>query len=208
MESKEHLKLPVYKENIKRFKQGGGKSPPLPEGRNKGEFAENFIQKSKALISQHTQLKSKFSDKINPSLVYEIEITQKIHIDTLVENLQKMGIQVLSVAENKQGFWIVFNERENLTEFQRKLQEYGSEDGHNYDFFNVIETFQTIPIEKKIGQQLQENPIGEEAEFVDIELWKMDREFNKKFIQELKEVYQPPLFRITDTLITKSFVLI
>ena len=138
----------------------------------------------------------------------EIEITQKMHIDTLVTNLNNMGIQVLSVAENKQGFWIVFNERENLTEFQRKLGEYGSEDGHNYDFFNVIENFQTIPIEKKIGQQIQDSPIGEESEFVDIELWKMNGQLNEKFIQDLKEVYEPTQFRVTDTLITNSFVLI
>ena len=117
MESKEHLKLPIYKENIERFKRGGGGKLSLPKGRDKEKFAQNAIKKSQELINQHSQLKNKFSDKINPSLIYEIEITQKIHIDTLVENLQKMGIQVLSVAENKQGFWIVFNEKENLIEF-------------------------------------------------------------------------------------------
>ncbi len=208
MESKEHLKLPIYKENIERFKRAGGGNSTIPEGRDKSEFSQNSIKKSQELINQHSQLKDKFSGKIDPSLIYEIEITQKMHIDTLVDNLEKMGIKVLSIAENKQGFWIVFNEKENLTEFQRKLGEYGSDDGCNYDFFNVIETFQTIPIDKKIGQQLQENPIGEEPEFVDIELWKMNNQLNEKFILELEEAYEPTKFRITDRLLTNSFVLI
>jgi len=208
MKSKEHLKLPIYKENIERFKRTGGGKKNMPKGRDKGKFSQDSIKKSKQLITQHSQLKKKFLGKIDPSLIYEIEITQKMHIDTLIKNLNDMSIQVISVAENKQGFWIVFNEKENLNEFQRKLGEYGSKDGHNYDFFNVIENFQTIPIEKKIGQQLQENPIGKEGDFVDIELWKMDKKLNEKFIKELKDIYTSPLFRITDTLITNSFVLI
>jgi len=50
MESKEHLKLPVYKENIERFKQGGGKSPSLPQGRDKGNFSKNSIKNHKNLL--------------------------------------------------------------------------------------------------------------------------------------------------------------
>ena len=49
--------------------------------------------------------------------------------------------------------------------FKNKLADYGSEDGHKYDFFDAIESFQTIRIDKKIGQSLKEvfmisRPIG------------------------------------------------
>jgi hypothetical protein len=49
---------------------------------------------------------------------------------------------------------------------------YGSEEGAKYDFFHAIESFGDIPIEEKLGEQLKEKPLSDEAEFVDIELWK------------------------------------
>jgi hypothetical protein len=121
-----------------------------------------------------------------------------------------MGIHILSVAEGKKGFWIVFNDNDNLDTFKSKLADYGSEDGPKYDFFNAIESFQNIPIDKKIGQNLKDNPLGETADFIDIELWKMsDPQKNETFIAQLKETYNDfSKFRITDTLITKSFVLL
>ncbi|MCK5542246.1 MAG: hypothetical protein KAI40_06100, partial [Desulfobacterales bacterium] len=80
----------------------------------------------------------------------------------------------------------------------------------NYNFFHAIESFQNIPIDKKIGQKLHDKPLGDVADFIDLELWKMaDPQKNERFIQQLKDKYQDATqFRVTDTLITKSFVLL
>lgn len=80
----------------------------------------------------------------------------------------------------------------------------------NFDFFNAIESFQDIPREKKIGKSLRDKPLGDIADFIDIELWKMtEPQKNETFIQELKNTYTDlSKFRITDTLSTKSFVLL
>ena len=147
---------------------------------------------------------------MTPSLIYEIEINQSVHTEGIEKRFASMGIHVLSVAEGKKGFWIVFNDNDNLDSFKNKLADYGSKDGPKYDFFNAIESFQTIPRDKKIGQSLKENPIGERGEFIDIELWKMsDPQKNETFIQQLKDTYTDfSQFRITDTLSTKSFVLL
>ena len=210
MDKREHLKLPVYRANIERLKRGGGGGFPLPAGRNKETFYREAIQKAENLIQTFSELKQKFSGNIDPSLIYEIEINQSVHTEGIEDTLSSMGIYVLSVAEGKKGFWIVFNDNDNLDSFKRKLADYGSEEGPKYDFFNAIESFQNIPIYKKIGQSLKDNPLGDKADFIDIELWKMrDLQKNKIFIEQLKNTYNNfSEFRITDKLVRNSFVLL
>lgn len=211
MEKREHLKLPIFKDNVERHKRPGGGGYSLLSGRDKSNFAQQASQKADKLTNSFSALKQKFSGQIDPSLIYEIEINQTVSPEGFDKTLSSMGIHVLSVAESKKGFWIVFNDKDNLDAFKNKLADYGSEDGPKYDFFNAIESFQNIPIEKKIGQRLKDKPLGETADFIDIELWKMtdDPQKNDKFIQELKDAYVDlSQFRITDALSTKSFVLL
>jgi len=209
MEKLEHLKLPVFQGDVKRKLHGGGGFSLLSE-RNKGTFAQQNIQKADELIKSYSSLKKKFSGNIDPSLIYEIEINQGVSPDSFDEILSSMGIHILSVVEGKKGFWVVFNDTENLDVFKQKLADYGSESGHNYDFFNAIESFQFIPVEKKVGISLKEKPLSDSADFIDIELWKMtDPKKNEDFIQQLEKTFNNRLqFKITDKLITNSFVLL
>ena len=157
-----------------------------------------------------SKLKNKFSGRIDPSLIYEIKINQDVSPEGFDKTLSSMGIHVLSVAENKKGYWVVFSDDEQLMGFKNKLATYGQEEGPQYDFFNAIDSFQDIPVEEKIGKGLQDNPIDETADFIDIELWKMtDPQKNETFINQLKQTYSDwTKFRITDTLITRTFVLL
>jgi len=283
MDKLEHLRLPVFRGNVERQTRSGGGGFSLPLGRNKASFAEQSVQKADNILTSYSKLKRKFSD-IDPSLIYEIEINQSVYTEGIEKTLSTMGIHVLSVAEEKKGFWIVFNDNANLDEFKRKLEVYKNPLGEyvpenafisflskeesknlreffkrqellnrdykliknhaiifgdiekvtiplppnllpnkkniikilkqyhpgNFDFFNAIESFQNIPKEKKIGQNLIEKPLGDDADFIDIELWKMtDPQKNETFIQQLKNRYSDlTQFRITDQLTTKSFVLL
>ncbi|HLC15058.1 MAG TPA: hypothetical protein VJL89_02380, partial [Thermodesulfovibrionia bacterium] len=173
METYEHLRLPIVASNVDRQKKGGGGGYTLPLGRTKSEFYRQAVQKADSIRNAFTELKAKFSDKITPSLIYEIEINQAVDPKGFEKTLASMRIHVLSVAENKKGYWVVFADDEDLTSFKTKLTTYGQEKGPSYDFFNAIESFQDIPIEKKIGKGLKVNPLGEKADFIDIELWKM-----------------------------------
>ncbi|BAP55202.1 subtilisin-like serine protease [Thioploca ingrica] len=210
MEQYEHLKLPLFAENVERQKKGGGGGYKLPEGRNKLEFAQQAIKDANDIKNNFTILKKKFSGNLNPTLIFEIKINQSVSPDNFEKDLTGMDIHVLSVAENKRGYWVIFADDIELTKFKSKLKIYGQPDGSNYDFFNAIESFQDIPSEKKIGKALQDSPLGETADFIDIELWRMtDPQKNEQFIAELKRTYSDgSQFRITDTLITRTFVLL
>lgn len=211
MNTHPHLSLPLYQSELPRqprTSRFGGYE--LPEGRNKGEFSRVTTQKAEAIAESLKTLKRKFSDSIDPSLIYEIEINQGASPSVFEETLSAMGIHVLSVAENKRGYWVVFCDDSDLHRFRSKLATYGSEEGPKYDFFNAIESVRDIPREEKTGKGLTDRPLGKDPEFIDIELWKIpSSRKNDEFITQLKQKYVGnPNFRITDILTTKSFVLL
>ena len=74
-----------------------------------------------------------------------------------------------------------------------------------------IRPFETSRLQRqKIGKALREKPFGDTPDFIDLELWRMiDPGKNQKVIDELKQAYfDPGRFRITDKLISKTFVLL
>jgi hypothetical protein len=210
MEKYEHLKLPLLEGNVERQKKTGGGGYSSPSDRNKADFARQAVQKADVIKNSFTSLKNRLSKSLNPTFIFEIKINQSVSPDGFEDELARMGIHVLSVAENKQGYWVVFADDVELTEFKHKLATYGQPNGSKYDFFNAIESFQDIPAEKKIGKALRDNPLSETADFIDIELWRMiDQQKNEQFIAELKQAYHDRTqFWVTDTLITKTFVLL
>ncbi len=211
MNTYDHLPLPVHQADVQRQTRGGGGGYKLPEGRDKRSFSQEVTQKADDILNTFQSVKSKFTGNINPSLIFEIEVNQGVNPDSFEAILSSMGIRILSVAENKKGYWIVFSDDENLGKFKNKLNTYASEKGPKYDFFNAISSLRDIPKEEKIGKSLQEKPLGCSPEFIDIELWRMvDKQRNETFINKLKQAYSNLNndFRITDTLITKSFVLL
>ncbi len=211
MNKYEHLPLTHYQGEVQRqTRRHGGGGYKLPVGRNKSDFSRETKRNVDNVINTFKAVKTKYSGIINPSLIFEIEVNQSVDYNSLEDILSSMGIHILSSAENKKGHWVVFSDDESLNEFKRKLSTYGSPDGPKYDFFNVFRVLKDIPKEEKIGERLKQHPLGLAPEYIDIELWRMvDEQRNITFINELKSAYPDRnKFRITDQLITKSFVLL
>ncbi|MDD2466901.1 MAG: S8 family peptidase [Desulfobulbus sp.] len=210
MNKHQHLKLPLFQGEVDRQKRRGGGGFQLPSGRNKAQFSQQALRHAEELSGSLSASKTRLSGKIDPSLIFEIRINQSVSPDAFEKTLATMGIHVLLVAEGKKGYWVVFSEDDDLGRFKQKLSTYGSETGANYDFFHAIESFEDIPIEKKVGERLANNPLTDTADFINLELWKIDTpQKNDRFIQQLKTSYSNIQgFKITDILITKSFVLL
>lgn len=211
MEERQHLRLPLFQGDVERKTRDKVVIKyNYPEERDKTKFSQQAIENAEELDHTYEALKKKFAGIIDPNLIFEIEINQNVSPNSFDDAMHSMGIHVLSIAEGKKGYWVVFSEDNDLSRFKQKLTTYGSEEGPNYDFFHAVESFHDIPIEKKIGQRLTQYPLGNTADFIDIELWKMlDPQKNEAFIRQLKELYSDfSQFRITDTLITNSFALL
>ncbi len=106
MNKYEHLNLPVYQGKIERKKGGDGGGFSFPEDRDKRDFVRDGISKADELISCFAEKKRSIYDKINPTLIYEIEMSKKASPATFEKILSGMGIHILSVAENNEGFWV------------------------------------------------------------------------------------------------------
>lgn len=209
----DHLFLPRYKGDLEKRKRNSRVSGySFPDGRVKKDYYKEINEKVLNISRSFKELKEKYNGKINPNLIYKINVNQSVNITNFEKALEAMGgIRVLSIAENRKGYWVVFSRDEDFKIFKDKLAQYAGvvEDGNKYDFFNAIDSVEDIPVEEKIGPLLTNQPLKEgEVDFFDLEIWRMEDELIKTFIDELKSTYNDRnTFRIYDELITKSFAL-
>ncbi len=127
MEKYPHLKLPVFQGNIERKKPsnfGGGFL--FPPDRIKEKYTKEVVENVNSLEASFSDLKKKFSGKIDPTLIYEIEINQSVSSDNFAKNLLGMGIHVLSRYEDGKRLWVVFSDGENFDDFKNKITRYST----------------------------------------------------------------------------------
>lgn len=213
MDKYAHLPLPEYIGNLdKKKKKTGGGGFQFPTGRNKRDYFTENINKANQIARSYQQIKQKFQGKIHPKLIYRIKINQSVDIPSFEKTLHALGgLTVLSVAENRQGYWVVFANDVELKIFKEKIAQYsGIKDGNKYDFFNAIDGIEDIPIDEKIGHSIKEEPLVEgQTYFLDVELWRMEDRELLNFIDELKKTFSTNNdFKVTDQLIMPSFALL
>ena len=209
----EHLRLPKTVQEYDRKKHGGG-GYEIIEGRNKNDFYETQIKTFQNLKQDQNILKKRYREYFDPSLIFKMEINQNVDEQSFRTELSRMGIEVISPAPDKKGFWVVFAENIALDEFSKKLKDY-SEEKRQYKFFNAIETLMDIPPKEKIGKQLKQNPLGkDEFSYLDVEIWKMEKQKLRHFIEGddnlagLERFIKDKNGIITDKLITNNFCLL
>ncbi len=209
----EHLRLPKTVQEYDRKKHGGGGYEMIKE-RNKNDFYETQIKTFQNLKQDQDILKKRYREYFDPSLIFKMEINQNVDEEAFRNELSRMGIEVISPAPDKKGFWVVFAENRALNDFSKKLKDY-SEEKRQYKFFNAIETLLDIPPKEKIGKQIQQNPLGkDEFGYLDVEIWKMEKQKLRYFIEGdnnlagLKKFIEDNKGRITDKLITNNFCLL
>jgi hypothetical protein len=210
MDRLDHLPLPEFRADLERKKSGGGSGYTLPEGRSKKAYAQTQIRKAQAISHNFSKLKEQYKGRLDPHLIFEINVNDKVDTTTFENELIKMGLDVLSVAEDKKGYWVVFASDEHLEEFRARIESHGK-DGEGgatrYDFFNAISEIEDIPIGKKIAPSIAEAPLPEDEEsYIDVELWRMSDDQLEGFITKLPQAIQK--LRVTDKLIRNSFALL
>ncbi|MBC7195687.1 MAG: S8 family peptidase [Deferribacterales bacterium] len=200
----EHLKLPFYEREYERKKRGGGRIKPR-EGRQK--FSEVQIINLGKIKHNFEEDKRKFSKFFDPNLIFRTELNQNVDEEEFKKFLERSHIKVISPSPEGKGFWISLAEDESLEEVKKRLAEYGEKE--RYKQFDSIESFQPIPKEEKIGEQLKEKPLEDEEEtYLDIEVWRMEDDRLQKFLKGFEELLCFNRGRITDKFITENLCLL
>jgi len=209
MEKYPHLRLPEERFDFERQRRPGREKFTKRETIDKRKFYDKIIDNSNQLATSFANLKQKYQSIIDPNLIYRISTKEKFDVRSFREKLNSCGIDIISEAPDKKGYWVVFSNENALNTFKNKIAQYaGVIPGNQYSYFDAIDTLEDIPINEKIGTQLFAKPLSEnEQVFLDLELWRIedDRKLNL-FINSLKnrQLFTSN-FRVCDQLITNSF---
>ncbi|WP_165612058.1 S8 family peptidase, partial [Alicyclobacillus tolerans] len=205
--------MPIFQRDLpKRNRQGGG-GYKVPEGRQKSDYFDRTKAQADNIALSFNELRTKYSGRLNPHLIYRIKVNQSVDYTQFEKTLNALGgLTVLSVAEDKKGYWVVFSNDTEFRTFKYKLAQYAGvvPNGHKYDFFNAIDAVEDVPKEEKIGNLLRKKPLTSgELCHLNVELWRMEDDQLYTYIDELKDLYRGDRrFRISDQLITRSFALL
>lgn len=208
----EHLVLPEFKGDLSRKKREKVVINYKDlYGRDKKNYYDNVNKGKTNILNSIGDIKRKYKGKINPNLIFKIKVNQPVSADVFDKKvLHSMGIDVINIADNKKGYWIVFSDDSELSRFQEKLAQYsGIKEGHKYEFFNAIDGIYNIEPSEKIGAMLKNNPIGDDdIAYVNLEVWRMDDTQLYDFMDKLALIYNDRnTFKICDKYITDSIAL-
>ena len=206
----EHLRLPFYEREFERKRQGGGGFKPRE---NRQQFSEIQIYNLAGIKKDFNKDKSKFKQFFDPNLIFKIKLNQTVHEEDFTKFLERNGIKVISPSPEGKGYWIFLAEDESLEEAEHRLKEYGKME--KYKQFDAIDSFDPIPPEDKIGEQLKNKPLQEAEEaYLDIEIWRMEDGKLKKFLEGeenksgFKKFIEIKDGKVTDELKTENLCLL
>ena len=189
-------------------RRGGGFSRPDRE--EKKEFAEVQIYSLNKMQNEHQKRKAQFSEYFDPNLIFRIELRSEISEEELSKFLNRCDIQYISPSPAKDGslrYRVSLAEKGDLRKITEKLTRYGQE-SKNKTFFNVVESFEPIPPEDKIGERLAERPlVGGEIAYLDVELWRMETPRLKDALKGIEKLLNEKGGEVTDQITTQSFCL-
>lgn len=205
----EHLRLPLYG-GERTLAKGGGGGAPRPDREEKKDFAEVQVYNLNQMQSEHQKRKTQFSEYFDPNLIFRIELRSEIGEKELSEFLSRCDIQYISPSPAKDGglrYRVSLAEKGDFGKITEKLARYGQE-SKNKTFFNVVESFEPIPPEDKIGERLAERPlVGGEIAYLDVELWRMETPRLKDVLKGIEKLLNEKGGEVTDQITTQSFCL-
>jgi len=205
----EHLRLPLHEGERTLARRRGGGSPP-PDREEKEGFAEVQVYNLNEMQSEHQKRKAQFSEYFDPNLIFRIELRSEISEEELSKFLNSCDIQYISPSPAKDGslrYRVSLAEKGDLGKITEKLARYGQE-STNKTFFNVVESFEPIPPEDKIGERLAERPLVDgEIAYLDVELWRMETSRLNDALKGIEKLLNEKGGEVTDQIITQSFCL-
>ena len=205
----EHLRLPLYG-GERTLAKGGGRGFPRPDREEKGDFAEVQVYNLNQIQNEHQRRKTTFSEYFDPNLIFRIKLQSEVSEKELSTFLERCDIQYISPSPAKDSslsYRVSLAEKGDLQKLTEKLTKYGQESRYK-NFFNIVESFERIPPEDKIGEKLAERPLEDnEIAYLDVELWRMETPRLRKVLTGIEDFISKKGGEVTDRIITQSFCL-
>jgi hypothetical protein len=181
----EHLNLPKTDIELPRRKKsvgGGGakRSDRSSHGRQLLDQLASISQRPKQKVS---------SFRLDPKLIFKIKLDpDKLFTE---DNLNPIGLTLLSQEPKVNKAIVVFASDEDLAEFRTRLENYsGIQTDYQYDYFDAVDELVPLEPADRIGRLLQLEPLPpREITPLDLELWHTgDRRELQTVIDNIDEV--------------------
>ena len=201
-----HLSLPESESFIRKKRRTGFGYENAE--RDLQEFDQTEIKKLDSIGDSYKEDKQIYSKYFNPSLIFKIKLRPtSIFDENFRKELKRAGIETISSAPSKAGYWVAFTDDGQFTKFREKLSKRTSQD--RATFVDAIDGVYEIPSQEKIGELLKENPLKKsDIEYLDVEIWRMDDSSLNKFVDGLTDLVEENHGEVSDRLVTDNFCVI
>lgn len=207
-ETYEHIKIESTNFIAPRKKRAFGKTI-VREKYEKLQFHDDSIENISNIIDYSNKMQEIMNYDDN-SLIFSINLRKDANVKDIESNLSKMDIEIISMYKNEDDKNIIVINRDNIEKLKSKIEDYPNKES-KYDFLNYINYIKPIKTEDKIGLDLQSNPLNDNFEYLNIELWldKYNEEELDKKINIIKNYLKiHSHFRICDYFVFNSFALL
>ncbi|MDD4254836.1 MAG: S8 family peptidase [Methanofollis sp.] len=205
----EHLPLSYYETEFTLVNKRH--SFDRPKRDDKKGFAEVQICNLNKMQEEHQRKKTEYSNYLDPNLIFRIKLNSKVSEKEFIQFLKRCDIQYISPSPTKNGgisYRISLSETGDFQKIIEKINLYGRESRYG-DTFDLIESFEPIPPEDKVGESLVERPLeSDEKAYLDLELWRMESKRLTDAINGIKKLIEAKGGELTDKIITNSLCLI
>ena len=208
----DHIRINRYERELERRRR----TPHHGSGRrdNRTSFTEVQTSNINEILAEHEQKKLIFGHYFDPNLIFRIKVIGHPDEASFADFLRRCDLHYISpspasaISIGELSYRVSHAERDNLDEIKRRLERYNDTESYR-SFFQIIESLESIPPEDKIGKGLLQSPLCNEfAEFVDIELWRMEPSRLDSAKTGLINYITEHGGEITDQITTRSFCLL
>ncbi|WP_445247792.1 S8 family peptidase [Microcoleus sp. OTE_8_concoct_300] len=181
----DHLKLPRI--NIESPRRSAARGGFGGTKRDVSEHGRRLLNQLSPLIEPVKEKTSPF--RLDPKLIFKIKIAKKGYFSE--DMVTQAGLNLLACEPNKAI--VVFSSDNQLTEFQRGLENYRQiQEYPKYEYLGAIDELVPLEREDRIGRLLEQKPVElGELTALDLELWHTgDRTEMRKYLDDIAEVLE------------------
>ena len=143
-----HLSLPESESFIRRKRSPGFGYEDAQ--RDAQKFYQTETKKLDAIGDSYKKDKQRYGKYFNPSLIFKIKLKPtSIFDENFRKELKRAGIETISSAQSKTGYWVAFTDDGQFTKFREKLGRRASQDRPT--FVDVIDGCTRFHHKKKLG---------------------------------------------------------
>lgn len=180
------------------------RAPAKRAGRDPAAFARVQARLLDEMGESYRRDKESAGSLPDPNLVFKVELNARVRDETFRRSLAGVGIETVSSAPARSGYWIGLTDDPGFARLRRKLERHAA--AKTASFMDRVRAIREISPGEKIGAGLSRRPLPESGqEYVDVEVWRLDDERLSRFMGAMRAVVRDGGGRITDQMKTDGY---